>query len=361
MRRGLWAITACSLIAMPARSDEPGQLTLDGIVLALKTREKALESFEVQGRELFVDGKTGEILEAYHSNFLWAETSSGCREFRMSMERSDGTCEQLDWYRDDEKFSYGMKSFEKSANLVDSMVIEPLGDDPFSKGRTKNSYIHVLMPRGRRLSDLVSTAEEFEFEKDSAGNRTIILKMNDRGVALTLKLAEARDFLPVVVDLAGSVVFSVNEFTNVQGFWMPKSGSKKYTERDGRPAAMNFVADSIRINSDYDASRFGPPKLESGAMVYNQVTGKNHVHGFSTDHSRAALGARAAFVKRNELEKEKEKKNESQSQPRTNSIPSGAAISTKASTEPEPGHLRLILVSGAIGFLAIAIFMSTRK
>jgi len=349
MYLGLYILIAGAIQALTINSVDDAPITLNEIVRTLKAREAAIVSFEVKGREFACDSKGHPLADSGYQEFTWLEASEGRREFRNITRQPNGDSLQTSWYRDDGKLTYGMKSIENNPDIVNSMVLRPMENTPRRINQTKNTYINSLMPRGMLLSDLVSTSAIVSVDANMSGNRVVTLKANDKGVEMTLTLAESYDFLPVKVDFSGQISIEVTDFQNVDGFWMPKTGSKDFQDRKGQTSRLAFNAKTIRLNMMLDPNRFAPPKLENGALVYDEVKGLTRVSGYFGANDKVAYQARSRFVNRFHSERVSDSRLRNES------------ISTQATTDPETSNLRFFLTLGSIVFLLLALWFGSQR
>jgi len=352
MTRSLLLVVVLLSCLRSAIGADPSPTTLDSIVKTLQTREKALKSFEIQGRQ-FVGDEAGERVPSTYSNeYAYTHTNEGQSEYHDIMTSPDGVRSVSEWIRDDGKKLYSMRCAPKSDNVIEYVVIQETPNQPSRRVAPMFPYLNVLTPRGRQLSTLVATGKSMNIVQDAYGEAIVELKVTDSGREFDLRLSVAHDFLPREVIFSERVRNVATSFRNIDGFWFPDSGYSKEVNSKGGDLRLDYRIDRISVNPAKSPKDFDLPKLNVGTVIHNQTkSGPRGVYGVPANDE---IKARKAVEQlRNEYGSNSENEKDSKS---SRSLP------IDASSDPEESGIpRSLLVLGAAFALIVAGFLYRRQ
>lgn len=335
-----------------AKCEDSSPVTLDLIVKTLRAREKALTSYEVQGRSFVSDEKGGQVPGSVEREFLYSQTNDGKRELREILIAPDGTRTVGNWIRDDGTKLYTMRCAPKSEHVVEYVVIEETPNQASSAVTVIIPYTNILTPRGKLLSDLVTAGKLVSVAKQNNGEQVVEVKVADRGFEFVVLLSSDHDYLPREVRLTERDRKVVASYRNADGFWFPESGYSDQVNSTGGTLRLAFQIDRILVNAAKTSNDFGMPKLNVGTVI----------------HNRTKSGPRGVFgVPNRDAEKERQAVSDLRDRFGSNSESSKAAKSSNkleiaARVEPESSNIaRVVIILGASVALLVAGIMKLRR
>lgn len=336
----------------PANGEDSSPVTLDLIVKTLLAREKALTSYEIQGRSFVSDEKGGRVPGSVDREFLYSQTNDGKRELREILIAPDGTRTVGNWIRDDGTKLYTMHCVPKSEHVVEYVVIEETPNQASRSVMPIIPYLNILSPRGKRLSDLVSTGQIVKFVKTDDNAQIVEVRVSDGGYHFDMQLSVKHDFMPREVRIVERDRKLVSTYRNTDGFWFPESGVSEQIDSMGSPLRIAFQIDQILVNPKKSIKDFSLPRLEKGTVIHNRTkTGPKGVFGVSNGSAaqerKAVKDLRIMYG--------------SSLEPSNNAI-AAKKLDMTAKVAPERSNLaRVVLVLGASFALVFVVFLELRR
>lgn len=287
------SLVLCLLVyAQPAFASDPSPVTLESIAKTYQAREKALTSLEIHGREIVVDEAGVRKPNTAEREFTYTQTSNGQRELREIRIAPDGTRTVEEWVRDDGSKLYMMQCTPKSENVIEYVVIQETPNQPSRFITPTITFTNLLTPRGKRMSDLMTTGQSMNITKTAKGDQVVEVQVKDGGYQMGLQLSGDHDFLPQEVKFGNRSRKVVTTYRKVDGFWFPESGYSDQLSSTGSKIRMAFQVDRILVNSVKPSKDFAMPQLNVGTVIHDQTkTGPPAVFGVSDYHSEKARKA----------------------------------------------------------------------